>query len=149
MRLVQHNISLYTAEAQATIKLARFATANQVPISQKCGMPGCDCIDCFGGSAHNDDYVHSPIFTLNTLDDAILPLTNWAFEFLDTKDDSEEATDIKTENIASFQDRVAKPLITMLKNNLLSRFVSQDIVSSFSIFDLKKVPGAHFSGFYL
>ena len=86
--------------------------------------------------------------TLNTLDDAILPAANWVLESLDTKDDLEAATDIKiiTESITSFQDRVAKPFITMLKNNISSRFVSQDVVSSFSIFDLKKVPAADSSG---
>ena len=86
--------------------------------------------------------------TLNTLDDAILPAANWVLELLDTKDDLEVATDIKitTESITSFQDRVAKPFITMLKNNISSWFVSQDVVSSFSIFDLKKVPAADSSG---
>ena len=86
--------------------------------------------------------------TLNTLDDAILPATNWVLESLDTKDDLEAATDIKitTEGITSFQDRVAKPFITMLKNNISIRFVSLDIVSSFSIFDPKKVPAADSSG---
>ena len=46
----------------------------------------------------------------------------------------------------SFQDRVAKPFITMLKNIILSRFVSQDVASSFSIFDSKKVQAADSSG---
>ena len=34
----------------------------------------------------------------------------------------------------------------MLKNNISSRFVSQDVVSSFCIFDPKKVPAADSSG---
>ena len=86
--------------------------------------------------------------TINTLDDAILPVPNWVLELLDTKDDLEAATDIKitTESITSFQDRVAKPFITMLKNNISSQFVSQDVVTSFSIFDPKKVPTADSSG---
>ena len=69
-------------------------------------------------------------------------------ELLDTKDDLEAATDIKisTESNTSFQDRVAKHFITMLKNDILSWFVSQDVVSSFSIFDPKKVPAADSSG---
>ena len=82
--------------------------------------------------------------TLSTLDDAILPAANWVLELLDTKDDLEAATDIKitTESITSFQDRVAKPFISVLKNNISSWFVSKDVVSSFSIFDPKKVPAA-------
>ena len=86
--------------------------------------------------------------TLNTLDDTILPAANWVLQLLDTKDDLEAATDIKitTESITSFQDQVAKPFITMLKNNISSRFVSQDVVSSFCIFDPKKVPAADSSG---
>ena len=86
--------------------------------------------------------------TLNTLDDAILPAANCVLEVLDTKDDLEAATDIKitTEGITFFQDQVAKPFITMLKNNILSQFVSQDVVSSFIIFGPKKVPAADSSG---
>ena len=37
---------------------------------------------------------------------------------------------------------MAKPFVTMLKVNISSRFVSQVVVSSFSIFDSKKVPAA-------
>ena len=40
----------------------------------------------------------------------------------------------------NFQERVAKPFITKLKANISRRFDVQDIVSSFSIFDLQKVP---------
>ena len=100
--------------------------------------------------------------THNTLDDVILRVANWVLELLGTKDDFEAATDIKitTESITSFQDRVAKPFITMLKNNILSGkpfiamlkintsnlFVSQDVDSSFSIIDPKKVTAADSSG---
>ena len=57
--------------------------------------------------------------TLNTLDDAILSAANWVLELLDTKDDLEAAPDIKitTESITFFQDQVAKPFITMLKDS--------------------------------
>ena len=37
---------------------------------------------------------------------------------------------------------MAKPFITTLKNNISSQFASQDVVSSFSIFDPKKVPAS-------
>ena len=86
--------------------------------------------------------------TLNTLDGAILHAANWVLELLDTKDDLKATTDIKitTEIITSFQHLAAKPFITMLKNNILRRFVSKDDVSSFSIFDSKKVPAADSSG---
>ena len=63
--------------------------------------------------------------TLDTLDDATLPIANWVLELLD-------------EIISSFQEQVAKPFVTMLNVNISSRFVLQDVVSSFSIFDLKK-----------
>ena len=82
--------------------------------------------------------------TLNTLDDVTLPAANWVLELMDAKDEIEEATDIKitTESITTFQERVAKSFLTMLQPNISSQFVSQGIVSSFSIFDPKKVPVA-------
>ena len=57
---------------------------------------------------------------LNTLDDAILPAANRILELLNTKGDLEAAIDIKItiESITSFPYRVAKPFITMLKNNM-------------------------------
>ena len=67
---------------------------------------------------------------------------------MDAKDEIEEITEIKTttESIATFQERVAKPFVTTLKANITNRFVSQDIVSSFSIlFDPKKVTAAESS----
>ena len=73
--------------------------------------------------------------TLNTLDDAILPTANYTLELLNKKDDLEAATDIKitTERITSFQDRVAKPFITMLKNiyrvSLFHKIVSPHLAS--------------------
>lgn len=87
--------------------------------------------------------VHLVDATLNMLDDAILPVANWVLELLDAKDDLEAATDVKitTPIITSFQERVEKSFVMMLKANISSRFVSQD-VSSFSIFDPKKVPAA-------
>ena len=81
--------------------------------------------------------------TLNTLDNVILPAAKWVSELMDAKDEIEEATNIEitTESITTFQEQVAK---LMLKANIhaSSRFVSQNIVSSFSIFDPKKVPVA-------
>ena len=57
--------------------------------------------------------------TLNTLDNVTLPVANWVLELMDPKD---EATDIKitTESITTFKERVAKPLVTMVKANISS-----------------------------
>ena len=69
--------------------------------------------------------------TLNALDDTTLLAANWVLELMDAKDEIEEATDIKitTDSITTFQEHVAKPFVMMLKANMSSRFVSQDIVS--------------------
>ena len=64
--------------------------------------------------------------TLHTLDDAVLPAANWVMELLDKCEDFEKATGVKitSEDIKSFQETVAKPFITHLKNNISSRFAS-------------------------
>lgn len=46
----------------------------------------------------------------------------------------------QTDSITTFQELVAKPFATMQKAIISSRFVSQYIVSPFSIFDPNKVP---------
>lgn len=80
--------------------------------------------------------------TLHTLDDALLPAANWVLELLDIKESLEEVADIKITmpDIESFQKTVGNPFISTLKDNISSRFTSQDVVSAFSIFDPKKVP---------
>lgn len=80
--------------------------------------------------------------SLHSIDDALLPAANWVLELIDAKEELEAATGIQVTSvtIASFQDRVAKPFVTVLKNNIVSRFTSQDVVSSFSIFDPQKMP---------
>ena len=54
------------------------------------------------------------------LDDAKLPAANWVLELLDAKDTLEVApgTTMTTANIGSFQEAMAKPFITKLKNNI-------------------------------
>ena len=48
---------------------------------------------------------------------------------------------VNSENISLFQDKVGKQFISLVKENISSRFSSSgDIVSAFSIFDPKKVP---------
>ena len=71
-----------------------------------------------------------------------LLLTAWVLELLDIKESLEEVADIKITmpDIESFQKTVGNPFISTLKDNISSRFTSQDVVSAFSIFDPKKVP---------
>ena len=66
----------------------------------------------------------------------------WVLKLMDAREEIERATGVKvtSANIASFQERVAKHFITDLKNNIVCRFTSQDIVSSFSIFDPETMP---------
>ena len=80
--------------------------------------------------------------TLLTLDDALLPASNWVWQLLDARDELQATTKIKinSESITSFQENVAKPFVTDLKVNISRRFSSQDIVASFSIFDPSKLP---------
>ena len=81
---------------------------------------------------------------LQSLDDATTPAANWVLELLDSKDDILQATgEIVNDNkILKFQDTVGKPFVTNLKENILSRFASHDIVSALAIFDPQKVPNA-------
>ena len=51
------------------------------------------------------------------------------------------------DDISNFQERVGKPFVSELKNNISSRFTSQDIVSSMSIFDPRKLPNVDSPGF--
>lgn len=80
--------------------------------------------------------------TVHTLNDAATPAANWVLQLLDDCEDLEAATEIKVtmENIKCFQETVAKPFLNHLTSNIKSRFCSQDIVSSFSIFDPRKLP---------
>ena len=71
--------------------------------------------------------------TLHTLEDAVLPAANWILQLQDIKDEIETTIGIK-----NFQSRVAKPFLILLKENIQNRFNSQDLVSSFSIFDPKR-----------
>ena len=79
--------------------------------------------------------------TLHTIDEALLPAANWVL-VMDAREEIERASGVKvtSANIASFQERVAKHFITNLKNNIVCRFTSQDVVSSFSIFNPEKMP---------
>ena len=79
--------------------------------------------------------------TLNSLNDAILPLANWVLQLQDARDELKAATDIEVTHldICSFQERVGKPFIRLIKDNTPSQFrsSSKDVLSAFSIFDPK------------
>ena len=82
--------------------------------------------------------------TLNSLDDAILPSVNWVLQLQDAREELKAATGIEVTHldICSFQERVGKPFIRLIKDNISSQFrsTSKDVLSAFSIFDAKKVP---------
>ena len=84
--------------------------------------------------------------TLSSLDDAVIPAANWVLEFWDDAQELEMATveEITGIELSSFQKRVGKPLVALLKDNITSQFSSSDVVGSFSIFDPKKVPATDF-----
>ena len=82
--------------------------------------------------------------TLNSLDEAILPSANWVLQLQDAREELKAATGIEVTHLdmCSFQERVGKPLIRLIKANISSmfRYSSKDELSAFSIFDPKKVP---------
>ena len=71
----------------------------------------------------------------------MLLAVNWVMELLDVREALETVTNttVIMEDISSFQERVTKPFVSVLKSNISSRFASQNLVSCFSIFDPKKV----------
>ena len=64
--------------------------------------------------------------TLNSLDDAILPSANWVLQLQDAREELKAATGIEVTHldICSFQERVGKPFIRLIKDNISSRFRS-------------------------
>ena len=74
--------------------------------------------------------------TLNSLDDAILPSANWVLQLQDAREGLKAATAIEGTHldICSFQERVGKPFIRLIKDNISSQFRS-----SSNVFDPKKV----------
>ena len=81
--------------------------------------------------------------TLNSLDDVILSSANWVLQLQDAREELKAATGIEVTHldIYSIQERVGKPFIRLIKDNISSRFrsSSKDILSA-SVFDPKKVP---------
>ena len=72
---------------------------------------------------------------LNSLDDAILSSANWVLQ--DAREELKAATGIEVTYLdtCSFQERVGKPFIRLIKDNISHRFrsSSKDVLSAFSI----------------
>ena len=64
--------------------------------------------------------------TLNSLDDAILPSASWVLQLQDAREELKAATGIEVTHldICTFQERVGKPLIQLIKDNISSQFRS-------------------------
>ena len=82
--------------------------------------------------------------TLHTLEDVLQPAAKWV---LDLQVVREEIMDIaginfNSDDVASFQSQVTEPCYTKSKENIQNRFVSQDVVSCFNIFDPQKTPNS-------
>ena len=80
--------------------------------------------------------------TLHLIDDAVLSSSNWVLELLEAAQDLETAIEeqITQEDIATFQEKIGQCFNHQSRDNNTSRFTFSDVVSSFSIFDPRKVP---------
>ena len=82
--------------------------------------------------------------TLNLRDDSILPSASWVLQLQDTREELKAATGVVVTHLdtCSFQERVGKPFIRLIKDNISSRFrsSSKDVLSTFSFFNPNKVP---------
>ena len=71
------------------------------------------------------------------------PLANWVLQLQDAREELKAATGIEVTHlsICSFQERLGKSFIRLIKDIISSWFrSSKDVLSAFSIFDPKKVP---------
>ena len=82
--------------------------------------------------------------TLHTLEDVLQPAAKWVLDLQEVKEEMDitVAINFNSDDVASFQSRVTEPFYTKLKENITNLFVSQDVVSFFSIFDPKKTPNS-------
>ena len=82
--------------------------------------------------------------TLHNLKDVLQPAAKWVLDLQEVKEEMDITVGINfnSDDVASFQSRVTEPFYTKLKENIANRFVSQDVVSYFSIFDPKKTPNS-------
>ena len=77
--------------------------------------------------------------TLHTLEDVLQPAAKWVLDLQEVKDNT-VGIKFNSGDVASFQSQVTEPFYIKLKENIQNRFISQDVVSCFSIFDPKKTP---------
>ena len=79
---------------------------------------------------------------LNSLDDAILPSANWVLQLQDAREELKAATGIEVTHldICSFQERVGKPFIRLIKDNISSQFRSSSKMMCYqpSVFFIRK-----------
>ena len=89
--------------------------------------------------------------TLHSIDVALLSSSNWVSELLETAQDLETAIEeqITQEDISTFQEKIDQCFIHRLRDNITSSFTSSGVVSSFSIFDPRKVPATSSPLFFL
>ena len=80
--------------------------------------------------------------TLHSIDDAVLSSSNWVLELFEAAQDLETAIEeqITQEDISTFQEKIGQCFVHQLRDNITSHFSSSDVVSSFSVFDPRKVP---------
>ena len=78
------------------------------------------------------------------LEDVLQPEAKWVLDLQEVKEEMDITVGINfnSDDVASFQSRVTEPFYTKLKENIANCLVSQDVVSSFSIFDPKKTPNS-------
>ena len=78
------------------------------------------------------------------MEDVLQPATKWVLDLQEVKEEMDITVGINfnSDDVASFQSRVTEPFYTKLKENIANRFVSQDVVSCFSIFDPMKTPNS-------
>ena len=79
---------------------------------------------------------------LYMLDAAVGPSANWILHLVDAREElaTTIGVSISIPDIVAFTESIVKSFVSMLKANISSRFGSQDVIASFSIFDPKKVP---------
>ena len=89
--------------------------------------------------------------TLHSIENALLSSSNWVLELLEAAQDLETAIEeqITQEDISTFREKISQCFIHQLRDNITSRFTTSDVVSSFSIFDPRKVPATSSPLFFL
>ena len=78
--------------------------------------------------------------TQHTLENVLQPATKWVLDLQEVKEEMDITVGMKfnSGDVASFHSQVTEPFYIQLKENIQNRFISQDVVSCFSIFVPKK-----------